>query len=80
MNDQPAPHSPQSAPTLTFRGGGWVIVLAVVLMMLVLAWGLLGPLLGRRPLARAGQRRRLPERAQSEFHGAGWGGSGWRRS
>jgi len=46
---QPAQQGPQPAPTLTFRGGGWVIVLAVVLMMLVLAWGLLGPLLGRRP-------------------------------
>ena len=40
QSPQPAPQSRQPAPTLTFRGGGWVIVLAVVLMMLVLAWGL----------------------------------------
>lgn len=38
------------SPTLTFRGGGWVIVLAAVLVVLLLGWSLLGPLLGRRPV------------------------------
>ena len=36
--------------TLTFRGGGWVILLAGLLVLAVLVWSLLGPLLGRRPV------------------------------
>jgi hypothetical protein len=46
---RPAP-SPGGSPTLTFRGGGWVIVLAGVLVVLLLAWSFLGPLLGRHPI------------------------------
>lgn len=42
--------TPQGSPTLTFRGGGWVIVLSVILVLLVMLWGLLAPLLGRRPV------------------------------
>jgi len=38
------------AATLTFRGGGWVILLAGLLVLAVLVWSLLGPLLGRRPV------------------------------
>ena len=42
-----APHT--AAPTLTFRGGGWVIALSGLLVLFVIVWGMLGPLLGRRP-------------------------------
>lgn len=38
------------AATLTFRGGGWVIALAGVLVLLLLVWSLLGPILGHRPV------------------------------
>jgi hypothetical protein len=50
--DRPTPPTRGSAgsPTLTFRGGGWVIVLAAALVVLLLGWSLLGPLLGRRPV------------------------------
>ncbi len=44
--DTPKP----GAPTLTFRGGGWVIALAGLLVMLVMIWSLLGPMLGRHPI------------------------------
>ncbi|GEM_PF-215971 len=40
----------QGSPTLTFKGGGWVILLSVVLVLLVMGWSLLGPMLGRRPI------------------------------
>ncbi len=40
----------QGSPTLTFKGGGWVILLSVLLVFLVMGWSLLGPLLGRRPI------------------------------
>jgi hypothetical protein len=42
--------APQGSPTLTFRGGGWVIALAAVLVLLVMLWSLLGPILGRHPV------------------------------
>ena len=45
-----APTRQQGSPTLTFRGGGWVIALAGLLVVLVLGWSLLGPLLGRHPI------------------------------
>lgn len=50
--DRPSPAANGSAgsPTLTFRGGGWVIVLAAALVVLLLGWSLLGPALGRRPI------------------------------
>lgn len=41
---------PSGSPTLTFRGGGWVIALAGLLVAMLLGWSLLGPLLGRRPV------------------------------
>jgi hypothetical protein len=55
MSDQgtrdgtPSP-TPDGSPTLTFRGGGWVIVLAGVLVVLLLGWSFLGPMLGRHPI------------------------------
>ena len=36
--------------TLTFRGGGWVIALAAVLVVLLMGWSLLPVLLGHRPI------------------------------
>jgi hypothetical protein len=48
--NEPDARPPQGSPTLTFRGGGWVIVLSVVLVLLVMLWGLLAPLLGKRPV------------------------------
>ncbi|MFM7050581.1 MAG: DUF3179 domain-containing (seleno)protein [Planctomycetota bacterium] len=41
---------PSGSPTLTFRGGGWVIALAGLLVAMLLGWSLLGPMLGRRPV------------------------------
>jgi Protein of unknown function (DUF3179) len=40
----------RGSPTLTFAGGGWVIALSGLLVLLVLGWGLLGPMLGHRPV------------------------------
>jgi hypothetical protein len=55
--DQTAKHgspllrsSASGSATLTFRGGGWVIVLAGILVLLLLGWSLLGPMLGRHPI------------------------------
>jgi hypothetical protein len=46
--------TPQAAAagsaTLTFRGGGWVIALAAVLVVLLMGWSLLPVLLGHRPI------------------------------
>jgi hypothetical protein len=53
MSDSPnkgASDAPLGSPTLTFRGGGWVIALAAFLVVLVLVWSLLGVMLGRRPI------------------------------
>lgn len=36
-------------PTLTFRGGGWVIVAAAVLLLGFMAWALSGVFVGERP-------------------------------
>lgn len=47
---EPNRSQPDGHPTLTFRGGGWVIALAGVLVALLLVWSFLGPLLGRRPV------------------------------
>ncbi|MDI9403183.1 MAG: DUF3179 domain-containing (seleno)protein [Limnohabitans sp.] len=47
---QPSADTRSVAPTLTFRGGGWVIVLSALLTLCVLFWGLLAPLLGVRPV------------------------------
>jgi hypothetical protein len=44
-----APTTDRGSPTLTFRGGGWVIALAALLVLLVFAWSMLGPIMGRRP-------------------------------
>ena len=38
------------APTLTFRGGGWVIVLTLVLVAGLLTWALLGVMSGTHPV------------------------------
>ncbi|MSR41221.1 MAG: DUF3179 domain-containing protein [Phycisphaerales bacterium] len=38
------------SPTLTMRGGGWVIVLAIALVLGVIVWATLAPLLGKRHL------------------------------
>jgi hypothetical protein len=38
------------SPTLTFRGGGWVIALAGLLVLLLMGWSLLPVLLGHRPI------------------------------
>lgn len=35
--------------TLTFRGGGWVIAASALLVVVLLAWSLLGPMMGRHP-------------------------------
>ncbi|MCE2881653.1 MAG: DUF3179 domain-containing protein [Planctomycetaceae bacterium] len=48
--DDQIPAAPQGSPTLTFRGGGWIIALAGLLVALLLGWSLLGPMLGRRPI------------------------------
>ena len=49
MSDPVNPANRSSA-SLTFRGGGWVILLAAVLVVVLLGWSLLGPILGRRPV------------------------------
>ena len=49
MSDPAAPTDSRGA-SLTFRGGGWVILLAAILVVLLLGWSLLGPLLGHRPV------------------------------
>jgi hypothetical protein len=40
----------RGSPTLTFRGGGWVIALAAFLVLMVFLWSMLGPIMGRRPV------------------------------
>ena len=40
----------QGFPTLTFRGGGWVIVATAVLLLGFMAWALSGVFLGERPV------------------------------
>ena len=59
MNEVPSTDAanrstPQAAAagsaTLTFRGGGWVIALAAVLVVLLMGWSLLPVLLGHRPI------------------------------
>jgi len=40
----------RGSPTLTFKGGGWVLLLAALLVAGVLFWSLLGPILGKRPI------------------------------
>ena len=59
MNDAPTNDASESSapekaavgsPTLTFRGGGWVIALAAALVALLLAWSLLPMLFGHRPI------------------------------
>jgi hypothetical protein len=40
----------RGSPTLTFRGGGWVIALAAFLVLMVFVWSMLGPIMGRRPI------------------------------
>ena len=53
MSDSPnkgASDAPLGSPTLTFRGGGWVVALAAFLVVLVLVWSLLGVMIGRRPI------------------------------
>ena len=42
-------NSPAIRPSLTFRSGGWVIALAGVLVLLILAWAFAGILMGHRP-------------------------------
>jgi len=49
MSDPAAPTDTRGA-SLTFRGGGWVILLAAILVVLLLGWSLLGPILGHRPV------------------------------
>lgn len=49
MTEDAKPANPGGA-SLTFRGGGWVILLAAVLVVLLLGWSLLGPILGHRPV------------------------------
>ncbi|MFZ9880447.1 MAG: DUF3179 domain-containing (seleno)protein [Phycisphaerales bacterium] len=48
--DDQTPMTPKGSPTLPFRGGGWIIALAGLLVALLLGWSLLGPMLGRRPI------------------------------
>jgi len=40
----------QGFPTLTLRGGGWVIVATAVLLLAFMAWALSGVFLGERPV------------------------------
>lgn len=47
---EPANPDARGSASLTFRGGGWVILLAAVLVVVLLGWSLLGPILGRRPV------------------------------
>lgn len=49
MSDQDAAH-PDGSPTLTLRGGGWLIVATVVAMVVMLAWGLSGIFGANRPI------------------------------
>ncbi|MCE9619347.1 MAG: DUF3179 domain-containing protein [Planctomycetes bacterium] len=41
--------APTGSPTLTFRSGGWVIALAGVLVLAILAWAFAGIFLGHHP-------------------------------
>lgn len=47
---EPAHPANRGGASLTFRGGGWVILLAAILVVVLLGWSLLGPILGRRPV------------------------------
>lgn len=49
MTDDASKAPASNGATLTFRGGGWVIALSALLVVLLLAWSLLGPMLGRHP-------------------------------
>ncbi len=40
----------QPRATLTMRGGGWVILLAIALVLLIIVWATLAPMLGKRHL------------------------------
>ena len=42
-------NSPAVRPSLTFRSGGWVIALACVLVLIILAWAFAGIFIGRHP-------------------------------
>ncbi len=42
-------NSPAVRPSLTFRSGGWVIALACVLVLLILAWAFAGIFIGHHP-------------------------------
>lgn len=46
----PSPAEPDGFPTLTVRGGGWVIVAATAMLAAFLAWALSGVLTGDRPV------------------------------
>ncbi|MBL9140261.1 MAG: hypothetical protein JNK53_00220, partial [Phycisphaerae bacterium] len=41
---------PNGAPTLTFRGGGWLIVATVIVMLAVVVWALAGVWGANRPI------------------------------
>ena len=47
---EPPNEAEHRGASLTFRGGGWVILLAAILVVLLLGWSLLGPILGHRPV------------------------------
>ena len=49
MSETPSVPGPQGFPTLTFRGGGWVIVAAAVMLLAFLAWAVSGVFVGERP-------------------------------
>ncbi len=71
MSDQDAPH-PDGSPTLTLRGGGWLIVATVVAMVVMLAWGLSGIFGANRPIGdgrtiESYQFQLTPMKADAEF-------------
>lgn len=49
-NQGDSQRTPDVSPTLSFKAGGWVIVLAALLSLALLAWGLAGLVFGDRPI------------------------------
>jgi len=51
MNESAPTGRPRDeSPTLSFASGGWVILLAAILSLMLLAWGLAGLVFGDRPI------------------------------
>ena len=46
----PTEKQPDGHPTLTMKGGGWILVLSLVVSLLLIGWALSGVIIGKRPI------------------------------